>query len=162
MGYSPISWFHRVSSVPDFEVEDKNATARAVKVILLALLAVAVSYSLIAPFVEAPPALALAANVSLSLLYLSLFFLIRRGWVEGHHQLQARTQALQESEEQLQLALTAAQMGIWNWTMESAEVTWSEQAEMIFGLQKGEFEGAFEAYRKRVYPEDWPEVEQTI
>jgi PAS domain S-box-containing protein len=162
MDYSPLSWFHKVLSGPDFHDEAKKRTAGALKGVLLALLAVVVTYSLITPFVDLSPALALAANGSLSLLYIGLFFLIRQGWVESHRHLQARAQALQEGKEQLYLALDAAQMGTWNWDIKTNGVTWSERAEMIFGLQKDEFEGAFGAYRSRVYLEDWPGVEQRI
>ncbi len=44
--------------------------------------------------------------------------------------------ALAESEENLRLALDAAQMGIWSWNIRTNEVTWSNSVYKLFGIEK--------------------------
>ncbi|MFC1974962.1 ATP-binding protein [Chloroflexota bacterium] len=70
--------------------------------------------------------------------------------------------ALRQSEERLQLALSAAQMGTWDWDIFTGKVTWSEHVEPIFGLQPGRFAGTYEAYLDLVWPQDLEIVQQVI
>jgi PAS domain S-box-containing protein len=68
-----------------------------------------------------------------------------------------RTQALQnvrESEERLRLATTASKVGIWDWDIENDRVSWSDSLYLMYGMKKTEGEGAAEAFRNRVVPED--------
>lgn len=67
---------------------------------------------------------------------------------------QKAEEALRHSEERLRLALDAAQMGTWDWNMETGEVTWSEYHERLFGLAPGTFEGTYDSFIKCVHPED--------
>ncbi len=62
--------------------------------------------------------------------------------------------ALQESERRLRLALTAANMGVWDWDMKTGKMIWSEDVESIFGLAAGSFDGTYEAYINCIHPED--------
>lgn len=70
--------------------------------------------------------------------------------------------ALWESEEQLRLALNAANMGLWDWNIINNKVIWSENHELIFGLVPGSFAGTLEAFLDCVYPEDKQSVIQAI
>ncbi|MFQ5571023.1 MAG: PAS domain S-box protein [Rhodothermales bacterium] len=71
-------------------------------------------------------------------------------------------EALKESEEQLRLALDAAQMGTWTWHLETGEVRWSHNVERIFGLPSGSFDGAYETYRTLIYPDDLEILDRAI
>jgi PAS domain S-box-containing protein len=62
----------------------------------------------------------------------------------------------------LQLALEATDTGIFDWDIEAGEVIWDETSEWLFGYEPGEFPGAYEAWARRVHPEDLPRAEEEI
>ena len=62
--------------------------------------------------------------------------------------------ALQASQEQLQLALGAAQLGIWDWDIKANAVQWSKNVHAIFGLSREAFSGTYEAYMGLIHPQD--------
>lgn len=70
--------------------------------------------------------------------------------------------ALQESERRLRLALTAANMGVWEWDVKTGKVLWSEDVESILGLAAGSFQGTCEAYMSCIHPEDAQRVAQEL
>jgi len=71
-------------------------------------------------------------------------------------------EALRESEERLRLALDAAQMGTWEWNIETGAVAWTGQMEALAGVPPGGFRGTFEASLETLHPEDREQVEQAI
>jgi len=71
-------------------------------------------------------------------------------------------EALRASEERLNLAILAANMGTWDWDIKTDEVTWSEQVEHLFGLKKGEFDGTYAAYVSLIHPDDRDHVQFAI
>ncbi|WP_052672308.1 GAF domain-containing protein [Aliterella atlantica] len=76
-------------------------------------------------------------------------------------QLQERLKAeasLRESEAGLRLALEAAQMGTWNWNIQTGQIQWSANMEALFGLAPGEFDSSFEMFVSRLHPEDCDRV----
>ena len=62
--------------------------------------------------------------------------------------------SLARSEEQYALALRAANAGSWDWDIRTNELDWSEQIEPLFGYEKGQFSGTFDAFLQRVHPDD--------
>lgn len=62
--------------------------------------------------------------------------------------------ALQEKENNISRAHSFANMGTWEYDINNSTLYWSEECAAIFDLQPGEFEGTFEAFLKRVHPED--------
>jgi len=64
--------------------------------------------------------------------------------------------------DELEAALSGAEVGIWSWDIRTSRVRWSEQTERIFGLLPGAFAGTYAAYLAFLHPEDLPEVEQSI
>jgi PAS domain S-box-containing protein len=77
--------------------------------------------------------------------------------IERRRTLEARRSAeesLRESERRLELALTAGQMGAWEWNIATGQVIWSTVLEQIHGLEPGTFAGKFEDFGKDIYPED--------
>lgn len=70
--------------------------------------------------------------------------------------------ALQASEERLQLALRAAQLGIWDWNIATNAVQWSENVHAVFGLSREAFAGTYEAYLGLIHPQDRDRLLQAI
>jgi PAS domain S-box-containing protein len=69
---------------------------------------------------------------------------------------------LADSEQRLRLAFEAAQMGVWDWDIQSGAVRWSDNLEALHGLPPGSFTGTFEGFQKLVHPDDRAVVSQTI
>ncbi|MBD2362183.1 PAS domain-containing protein [Anabaena minutissima FACHB-250] len=62
--------------------------------------------------------------------------------------------ALRESEQRLQIALSASSTGIWDWNLKTNEVIWSESMFPLFDVNPDKFEGKFESFLNFVHPED--------
>ncbi|MBD2005196.1 MULTISPECIES: diguanylate cyclase [Cyanophyceae] len=69
---------------------------------------------------------------------------------------------LQQSEEQLRLALEAARIGIWDWNILTDKITWSDNYALLFGLEPGTFNGTYEAFNEWVHPEDRESITQAL
>ncbi|QIR35340.1 response regulator [Tolypothrix sp. PCC 7910] len=61
---------------------------------------------------------------------------------------------LQQSEVRLHLALEASRQGIWEWNIQTGKVVWSEHLERLYGITPGSFEGTYEAWERRIHPDD--------
>lgn len=81
---------------------------------------------------------------------------VRRALEEARQRKERREteNALRLSEERLRLALDAAHMGTWDWDIEKGTVSWTDNVEHIFGLQKGSFLGTYDEYLKLVHSAD--------
>jgi len=77
------------------------------------------------------------------------------------HQRRAES-AVRESEKGLRLAVAAGQMGTWDWSIPTGQVTWSPELEAIHGVTRGAFAGTLAAFQADIHPEDRGLVEQTI
>ena len=73
-----------------------------------------------------------------------------------------REEALRRSEERLQLACKASNLGIWVWEPPTGHVEWSPEHYAIFGLSVGEREPSLEFFKALVHPEDWEKVWDTM
>jgi PAS domain S-box-containing protein len=72
-------------------------------------------------------------------------------------------QALRQSEEKLRLVLDAAQMGHWEWDIQTGRTVWSHEYNRILGLPDGsDREGDWEQCLERVSAEDRPAVETAV
>ncbi len=92
----------------------------------------------------------LAIQVSIALQQAELY-------QQAQHQLKERQQVeakLRQSEERLQLALSASRMGTWNWNIQTGKISWSDNLEALFGMQPGEFDGSFEMFAARLHQDD--------
>jgi|GEM_PF-6205656 len=65
-----------------------------------------------------------------------------------------------ESAEWLRRALSAAQLGTWEWDLRTGHVTWSREVLGIFGVD--EFGGSFDAWCKLVHPADLEYAKATV
>ncbi len=69
---------------------------------------------------------------------------------------------LRQSEEQLRLALEAAQMGTWQWNVLTNQVTGSSGYEKLFGLTPETFDGTFNPVEACIYPDDREPMLQVV
>ncbi len=76
--------------------------------------------------------------------------------------LQQAKDDLQDTAERLNLALSAAQMGTWDWYLDSESQIWSAQIERIMGLEPGTTTPTFGAWAERVHPDDLPAIEALV
>lgn len=68
--------------------------------------------------------------------------------------LRQQTEQAQLREAQLRMALDAARMGTWDWDVLTNQITWSDNLEVLFGLEPGSFESTYAAFIECVHPED--------
>ncbi len=62
--------------------------------------------------------------------------------------------AIQASEAGLQLAQSAANIGVFDWDIASQKGVWSPELERIWGLPGGGFDGTAEAWQRLIHPDD--------
>jgi PAS domain S-box-containing protein len=89
----------------------------------------------------------------------------RSGAVISHTNITERKQieeALQESEERLELAMEAGEIGTFDWNIRTDEVVWTEHSKSTFGYRSGVTRGASENWKKRVNPDDLAACEAGI
>ena len=79
--------------------------------------------------------------------------------IEAHKGLQV---TLRESEERLQLAIKAADVGIWEWDVVSNRLTWDETIYRFYGIAPDKFGGAYEAWEAGLHPEDLPKSREAF
>jgi len=53
-----------------------------------------------------------------------------------------------------ELAQRAANIGCWDWNIETGQLVWSEQIEPMFGFVRGRFPGTYQAFLDCIHPED--------
>ena len=76
--------------------------------------------------------------------------------------LQQAKDELQDTAERLNLALSAAQMGSWDWHLDSGTQIWSPQIERIMGLEVGTMPQTAEVWAERVHPDDLPAIDRLV
>jgi PAS domain S-box-containing protein len=77
-------------------------------------------------------------------------------------ELRAAEEALRESAARLDLAVTAHEIGIFDWHIQSGRVYWTEQEEALFGLDQGSFGGDISEWAARVHPDDLEPMNQAM
>ncbi|QSQ20333.1 PAS domain S-box protein [Pyxidicoccus parkwayensis] len=74
----------------------------------------------------------------------------------------SKREVLEQREEQLRQALSAARVGIWDWNAQSGRVTWSEQVDRLLGLAVGKLSGRAMGLDEVVHPVDLPRVLEVL
>jgi len=69
---------------------------------------------------------------------------------------------LRLSEERFQQALNFAEIGAWDWNVETGDLHWSKQIAPLFGYLDNEVETSYDNFIKAVHPEDREMVQQAI
>ena len=62
--------------------------------------------------------------------------------------------ALRAGKQQLDMALHAAVMGIWDWEIATGRVAWAGEHGALFGIPRADFGGMIEDVQARVHPDD--------
>lgn len=75
--------------------------------------------------------------------------------------LQTAKDNLQSTAERLNLALSAAQMGSWDWHLDRQTQYWSPRSEQILGIAAGA-PHTYETWMQQVYPEDLEHIQTLI
>ncbi len=70
--------------------------------------------------------------------------------------------ALKSSEHRLRLAVEAGNMAIWDWDIASGHIVWNDQHFCLLGYEPGSIEPSYEAWARRVVPEDLDKIEPEI
>jgi PAS domain S-box-containing protein len=66
---------------------------------------------------------------------------------------QVRTE-LTALSERMQIATSAANVGVWEWNLSDDTVVWDETMRRLYDIQPGELAGGYEAWRSRIHPDD--------
>lgn len=69
---------------------------------------------------------------------------------------------LKESEERLTLAITSANLGIWDWNLEKNELIWDHSMYKVFDINPNAFSGDYEAFEKTLHPDDKEKVNNGV
>ncbi|MEA3560086.1 MAG: PAS domain S-box protein, partial [Candidatus Thermoplasmatota archaeon] len=67
-----------------------------------------------------------------------------------------------ESEERLDMAMSVANDGIWDWNLKSNTILFDDRYYMMAGYEPKEFPSAFDQWEKRVHPEDLEKCREAI
>jgi PAS domain S-box-containing protein len=68
----------------------------------------------------------------------------------------------EHSRERLRRAQAFANIGTWEWNLETDELYWTERVPMLFGYPEGDLETSFDNFIGAVHPDDRGSVEQAI
>ncbi len=75
---------------------------------------------------------------------------------------QLSQQLIQESNHQLRIALSAAQMGMWDWHLITDQIVWSPEHEQLFGFAPGTFDGRYQTFDACLHSDDRLGLEQAV
>ncbi|MRW88700.1 response regulator [Duganella sp. FT80W] len=68
--------------------------------------------------------------------------------------MESRYVAMHASEERLQIASSAAAIGIWDWNIVTGQMVWDEQMYRLHGMEGTRLNNPFDTWRKMVHPDD--------
>jgi PAS domain S-box-containing protein len=78
------------------------------------------------------------------------------------HERETATEALRRRDEQLRVALDAAQMGVWFWSATDNRLTWDDTLRRMYGLAPDDRVAGYEDFISRVHPDDREFVETSV
>ncbi|MGE5657608.1 MAG: PAS domain S-box protein [Actinomycetota bacterium] len=134
----------------------------------------AINYFFLAPphpFWMAPPQellrLDLFLLVSLAINFLTSHFQASKKNIERLNQQLTQTNAdfknhCTDCNIQLEMALLAARMGLWDWDLVTGEIKWSPEHALLLGLEPGTFDGKYATFEASVHLDDREGLNQAI
>jgi two-component system, chemotaxis family, CheB/CheR fusion protein len=78
------------------------------------------------------------------------------------HDIKLAEETIRQSEETLRITLESAEMGVWDWDIESNRIHWNQQHYRMLGLPPSESEQTVEFFMQHVNTEDASLVEQRL
>lgn len=69
---------------------------------------------------------------------------------------------LRQLNERLQLATSAARMGVWDWDVATNVLVWDDAMKRLYGLAADHAVGAYDAWSSALHPEDRAQTEQAL
>jgi PAS domain S-box-containing protein len=84
---------------------------------------------------------------------------------EAAEQITERTraqEALQRSQESVQLAQRSAGIGIWEWDLHAGKLSWPAEICNLHGVSPGSFDGTIEGWMKTIHPDDRETVHREV
>lgn len=72
------------------------------------------------------------------------------------------TRLLRLSEERLKIATATGQVGIWDLDLQTNELVWDDTMFELYGVRRGDFSGAYDAWSTRLHPDDMAEAEAVL
>jgi PAS domain S-box-containing protein len=69
---------------------------------------------------------------------------------------------VRESQQRLNLATKSARVGIWDWDVATKKMFWDAQMYELYGIREQDFSGDYDAWQKRLHPEDRKRSEDEI
>lgn len=70
--------------------------------------------------------------------------------------------ALRDSEERLRLSQWYANIGMWDWNIQTGELFWSERIPQLFGYEPGTLETTYDNFLAAVHPDDRDALQQAV
>lgn len=70
--------------------------------------------------------------------------------------------SLQKSQEQLKLSLIGDSIGTWWWSLQTGEMKWSRENELLNGMKAGTFQGLYRDWENLVHPDDISNLKEAI
>lgn len=67
---------------------------------------------------------------------------------------QLNRQLIETNSEQMRMVLSTTKTGIWDWNLVTGEITWSQDHAWLLGLAPDDFDGKYETFDARMYPDD--------
>ena len=90
---------------------------------------------------------------------------LRQELIQRRHseaRLSRKNRQLLDQKIKLNLTEQASRVGVFDWTVGSAQTKWTRQLEKIYGLAPGQFKGTYEYWISLIHPEDRAKAENAI
>lgn len=71
-------------------------------------------------------------------------------------------EALQRSQESMQLAQRCVGIGIWEWHLQSGKLVWSDEICRLHNIEPHSFDGNYETWMESIHPDDRQQVHRAI
>lgn len=81
---------------------------------------------------------------------------------EARAQTEQANAEIQRYADRLTIALEGSKTGLWDWDVQTNDLFWTPQHEMMLGYEPGYPHRSYEDWRRRVHPEDLERVEQEM